>query len=173
MLVTFTFYAILLFFSIYDTVYVLLLNNPFLDAELLTASRIGQKRMLDKRAKQKIINKFKTHETDTGSSQVQIAILTEEIKQLAEHLKKHKHDNSSRRGLLKKVAERRRLLKYLQKEDTEGFKELTKKLKLDIAKKMIVDEEEKLRREQELMAAKEEKEEAKELAAKEKEEAEE
>ncbi|MBI4812741.1 30S ribosomal protein S15 [Candidatus Falkowbacteria bacterium] len=127
--------------------------------------------MLDKKVKQKIINKFRVHETDTGSSQVQIAILSEEIKQLAEHLKKHKHDNSSRRGLLKKVAERRRLLKYLQKEDAEGFKELAKKLKLDIAKKMIADEEEELRREQELMEEREEKEEAKELAAKEKEEA--
>lgn len=129
----------------------------------------GNKFMLDKKVKQKIINKFKVHDTDTGSSQVQIAILTEEIKQLAEHLKKHKHDHSSRRGLLKKVAERRRLLKYLQKEDTDGFKELTKKLKLDIAKKMVADEEEELRREQELMEEREEKEEAKELAAKKKE----
>ncbi len=57
--------------------------------------------MLDKKIKQKIINKFKIHETDTGSSQVQIAILSEEIKQLTDHLKKHNHDHSSRRGLLK------------------------------------------------------------------------
>ena len=60
--------------------------------------------MLDKKAKQKIINKFRTHASDTGSSQVQIAILSEEIKQLAEHLKRHKHYHSSRRGLLKKVS---------------------------------------------------------------------
>jgi small subunit ribosomal protein S15 len=108
--------------------------------------------MLDKKVKQKIINKFRVHDNDTGSSQVQIAILTEEIRQLAEHLKKHKHDFSSRRGLLRKVSERRRLLKYLQKEDGEGFKELSKKLKLDIAKKMIDDEEEEKRKEAELMA---------------------
>jgi small subunit ribosomal protein S15 len=109
--------------------------------------------MLDKKIKQKIINKFKIHENDTGSSPVQIAILTEEIRQLAEHLKKHKQDHSSRRGLLRKVGERRRLLKYLQKEDGEMFKKMAKHLKLDIAKKMIEDEEEELRKEQELMAA--------------------
>lgn len=108
--------------------------------------------MLDKKLKQKVINKFKTHETDTGSSQVQIAILSEEIKQLAEHLKRHKHDHSSRRGLLKKVGERRRLLKYLQKENEEAFKELAKKLNLKIAKKMVEDEEERKRKEDELMA---------------------
>lgn len=107
--------------------------------------------MLDKKSKQKIINKFKAHDTDTGSSQVQIAILTEEIKRLAEHLKLHKHDHSSRRGLLKKVGERRKLLKYLQKEDEQAFKDLAQKLKLDIAKKMIADEEEEKRKEEELM----------------------
>lgn len=98
--------------------------------------------MLDKKAKEKIIKKFRVHETDTGSSQVQIAILTEEIKELTEHLQKHKHDFSSRRGLLKKVGERRKLLKYLQKEDAEAFKNLAKKLKLKIAKKLIKEEEE-------------------------------
>jgi small subunit ribosomal protein S15 len=111
--------------------------------------------MLDKKAKQRIINKFKVHDTDTGSTQVQIAILTEEIAQLSEHLKMHKHDHSSRRGLLKKVGERRKLLKYLQKEDENSFMELAKKLKLKIAKKMIEDEEEKLRIEQELLAKQE------------------
>jgi len=111
--------------------------------------------MLEKKVKQKIINKFKVHESDTGSTQVQIAILTEEIKLLAEHLKRHKHDHSSRRGLLKKVGERRRLLKYLQKEDENAFNELAKKLKLKIAKKMIDDEQEKLRLEQELLAQQE------------------
>jgi len=109
--------------------------------------------MLDKKAKQKIINKFKVHDTDTGSSQVQIAILTEEIKQLADHLKRHKHDYSSRRGLLKKVGERRRLLKYLQKENEGMFKDLAKKLNLKIAKKMVEDEEEAKRKEEEIMAA--------------------
>jgi small subunit ribosomal protein S15 len=111
--------------------------------------------MLDKKVKQKIINKFKVHPSDTGSTQVQVAILTEEIKQLAEHLIRHKHDHSSRRGLLKKVGERRRLLKYLQKEDEQSFNDLAKKLKLKIAKKMIEDEQEKLRLEQELLARQE------------------
>jgi small subunit ribosomal protein S15 len=105
--------------------------------------------MLNKDQKKKIIAKFKTHENDTGSSQVQIAILTEEVKRLTEHLKSHKHDHSSRRGLLRKVGERRRLLKYLQKEDEKSFAELAKKLKLKIAKKMIEDEElEKIRLEE-------------------------
>jgi len=120
--------------------------------------------MLDKKAKQKIINKFKIHATDTGSSQVQIAILTEEIKQLTEHLKKHKHDHSSRRGLLKKVGERRRLLKYLQKEDKKAFDELAKALKLRIAKKMIEDEEARQKIEDEILAKQELKAEAAEAA---------
>lgn len=111
--------------------------------------------MLDKKSKQRIINKFKVHESDTGSTQVQIAILTEEINQLTEHLKNHKHDHSSRRGLLKKVGERRRLLKYLQKEDEQSFADLAKRLKLKIAKKMIEEEEEKLRQEQEILAKEE------------------
>ena len=108
--------------------------------------------MLDKKAKQRIINRFKTHATDTGSPQVQIAILTEEIKQLTEHLKQHKHDHSSRRGLLRKVGERRRLLKYLQKENEQSFIDLATKLKLKIAKKMIDDEEQRRREEEALMA---------------------
>jgi len=106
--------------------------------------------MLDKKAKQKIIAKIRVHENDTGSPQVQIAILSEEIKQLAEHLKQHKHDHSSRRGLLKKVGERRKLLKYLQKEDDKAFNELTAKLKLKIAKKMQAEEERKRLLEEEL-----------------------
>ena len=108
--------------------------------------------MLDKKAKTRIINKFKVHDTDTGSTSVQVAILTEEIKQLSDHLKDHKQDHSSRRGLLKKVSERRRLLKYLQKEDEKKFQEIAKKLKLKIAKKMIADEDEKRRIEAELEA---------------------
>ncbi len=123
-----------------------------MDRALSTLSRLRKKYvMLDKKKKQQIINKFKIHENDTGSPQVQIAILTEEIKQLTNHLKEHKHDHSSRRGLLKKVGERRRLLKYLQKEDEKSFKDLAKSLKLKIAKKMIEDEEEKKRIEQELL----------------------
>jgi len=103
--------------------------------------------MLDKKNKEKIIKKFRVHDTDTGSSQVQIAILTEEIKELTEHLKKHKHDFSSRRGLLKKVGERRKLLKYLQKENAEQFKELSEKLKLKISQKLIEEEEEEKKKE--------------------------
>ena len=108
--------------------------------------------MLDKKTKQRIINKYKTHDNDTGSAPVQIAILTKEIKDLSDHLKDHKKDHSSRRGLLKKVGERRRLLKYLQKENEDQFKEITKKLKLKIAKKMIEEEEEKRRLEEEMLA---------------------
>lgn len=107
--------------------------------------------MLDKKAKQRLINRFKVHDTDTGSPQVQIAILTEEITQLTEHLKKHKQDHSSRRGLLRKVGERRRLLRYLQREDEKAFMEIAQKLKLRIAKKMIADEEERKRIEEEIM----------------------
>ncbi len=107
--------------------------------------------MLDKKVKQRLINRFKVHETDTGSPQVQIAILTEEITQLTEHLKKHKQDHSSRRGLLRKVGERRRLLRYIQREDEKAFLDLAQKLKLRIAKKMIADEEERKRIEEEIM----------------------
>lgn len=103
--------------------------------------------MLDKKAKEKIIKKFRVHDTDTGSPQVQIAILTEEIKELTEHLKKHKHDFSSRRGLLKKVGERRKLLKYLQKESAEQFLDLAEKLKLKIAIRLREEEEEEKKKE--------------------------
>lgn len=119
--------------------------------ELSPISDRGKNKMLEKNVKQRIIKRFRTHENDTGSTEVQIAILTEEIKQLTDHLKSHKQDHSSRRGLLKKVGERRRLLKYLQKENEESFAELAKKLKLKIAKKMIEDEEEKKRLEEEIL----------------------
>lgn len=109
--------------------------------------------MLDKKAKERIIKKYRVHETDTGSSQVQIAILTEEIKELTEHLKIHKHDFSSRRGLLKKVSERRKLLKYLQRENAEQFKILAEKLKLKIAKKLQEEEEERRRQEKDYIEA--------------------
>lgn len=125
-------------------------------------TRLGTKKMLEKSLKAKIIKKFRVHEGDTGSTQVQIAILTEEIAQLAEHLKIHKHDHSSRKGLLKKVGERRRLLKYLQKEDEKSFIDVTKKLKLKIAKKFIEEEEKKKAEEEALMASDMEKEEEEE-----------
>lgn len=86
--------------------------------------------MLNKDKKAKIIKKFRTHDADTGSPQVQIAILSEEVKELTAHLKTHRKDFSSRRGLLKKVAERRRLLKYLEREDAKAYGELVEALGL-------------------------------------------
>jgi small subunit ribosomal protein S15 len=86
--------------------------------------------MLDKKQKERIIQKYKTHESDTGSPQVQIAILTAEIKDLTQHLLGHKKDFSSRRGLLRKVSERRRLLKYLEREEKKEFERLVEALKL-------------------------------------------
>ena len=86
--------------------------------------------MLDKKKKDRIIEKYKTHKNDTGSPEVQIAILTAEIKELTEHLKEHKKDYSSRRGLIKKVAQRRRLLHYLQRENSDSYEDIAKKLKI-------------------------------------------
>lgn len=86
--------------------------------------------MLDRKKKDNIIKKFKTHDKDTGSPEVQIAILSEEIRELTDHLKKHKHDFSSRRGLLRKVSLRRKLLRYLKKESEARYEELAKKLKI-------------------------------------------
>lgn len=91
--------------------------------------------MLTKQQKERIIAKYKTHEKDTGSPQVQIAILTAEIKDLTKHLREHKKDFSSRRGLVKKVTERRRLMKYLEREDKKAFETLVDALKLRIASK--------------------------------------
>lgn len=88
--------------------------------------------MLDKKKKQRIIEKFKTHKNDTGSSEVQIAILTEEIKDLTKHLRENKKDYSSRRGLLAKVSLRHRLLRYLEREDEKRFNKLIKTLGLKI-----------------------------------------
>ncbi len=85
---------------------------------------------LGKEEKQKIIEEYKVHENDTGSSEVQLAILTQEINNLTEHLKAHKKDFHSRRGLLKKVGRRRRLLEYLKTKDTERYKKLIKNLGL-------------------------------------------
>jgi len=86
--------------------------------------------MLDKKRKDAVIKKFKTHASDTGSAEVQIAILSEEIKELTEHLKSHKKDFSSRRGLLRKVGLRRRLLRFLEKDNYTSYENLVKKLKL-------------------------------------------
>ena len=98
--------------------------------------------MLDKKKKQRVIEKFKTHKNDTGSSEVQIAILTEEVKELTKHLREHKKDVSSRRGLLAKVSLRHKLLRYLEREDEKRFLKLVKILKLKIARKERLDIEE-------------------------------
>ena len=86
--------------------------------------------MLPAKEKQKIILKFKVHETDTGSADVQIAVLTEEIKRLSDHLKTHRKDNHSRRGLLKMVSKRKSLLDYLMRQDPKRYLQVTKKLGL-------------------------------------------
>jgi small subunit ribosomal protein S15 len=80
--------------------------------------------------KGRIVSEYKTHEGDTGSPQVQIALLTERINQLTEHFQTHKKDNHSRRGLLKMVSQRRSLLDYLKRRDIEGYHELIGKLGL-------------------------------------------
>ena len=81
-------------------------------------------------AKAKTIEQFKTHEKDTGSADVQIALLTDKINRLTEHLQKNKKDHSSRRGLLIMVGQRRRLLDYLHTTDVARYQAVTKKLKL-------------------------------------------
>jgi small subunit ribosomal protein S15 len=86
--------------------------------------------MLTIKEKQALIKKFQVHKDDTGSPEVQIAILTREIEQVSEHLKEHRKDNHSRRGLLKMVGNRRRLLRYLRGEDEKRYEKLVDKLKL-------------------------------------------
>jgi small subunit ribosomal protein S15 len=85
---------------------------------------------LTKEAKQEIITKHGGSEADTGSTQVQVAMLTQRINELTEHLRVHKQDHGSRRGLLKLVGRRRRFLNYLQKHDLEGYRALIKELGL-------------------------------------------
>ncbi len=85
---------------------------------------------LNKEIKTKVITDYHRHETDTGSPEVQVAILTSRILQLTEHLRSHKHDESSRRGLLKLVGQRRRLLAYLRRNDYQRYLALTEQLKL-------------------------------------------
>ena len=85
---------------------------------------------MTKERKQEIISTYKREEKDTGSPEVQIALLTERINELTEHLKVHKKDNHSRRGLLKMVGARRSLLKYLSDKDVERYREIVAKLGL-------------------------------------------
>lgn len=86
--------------------------------------------MISKEVKEKIINDYKLSEKDTGSPEVQIAILTHRINGLNEHLKDHKKDHHSRRGLLKMVGTRRNLLRYLQKKDIERYRSLIERLNI-------------------------------------------
>ncbi len=86
--------------------------------------------MLKKEEKTKLISKYGKTEKDTGSSEVQIALLTEQIKKLTEHLKTHSKDNNSRRGLLKMVSKRKKLLNSLQKESVRRYNKLAKSLNL-------------------------------------------
>ena len=80
--------------------------------------------------KREIVGKFGTDETDTGKTEVQIALLTRRINDLTQHLREHKHDHHSRRGLLMLVGRRRRFLNYLQKKDLEGYRSLIRELGL-------------------------------------------
>ncbi|MFC4354465.1 30S ribosomal protein S15 [Chryseomicrobium palamuruense] len=80
--------------------------------------------------KNELINEYRTHESDTGSPEIQIAILTEEINSLNEHLRTHKKDHHSRRGLFKMVGRRRNLLKYLRETEVQRYRELIAKLGL-------------------------------------------
>ena len=83
-----------------------------------------------KELKEKIVGDYKTHNTDTGSSQVQVALLTQRITELTEHFKVHKKDNNSRRGLLQMVSRRRKLLDYLRRTNINEYHEIIKKLGL-------------------------------------------
>ena len=85
---------------------------------------------MDKEKKKEIIEKFEHHEGDTGSTEVQVAVLTERINQLTGHMVANKHDYHTERGLLKLIGQRRRLLAYLSKEDTDRYNKLIRKLGL-------------------------------------------
>jgi small subunit ribosomal protein S15 len=85
---------------------------------------------LNKETKTKVIDEYQRHQTDTGSPEVQVAILTNRITQLTDHLRVHSHDESSRRGLLKLVGQRRRLLAYIRRNDFARYRALTERLNI-------------------------------------------
>lgn len=85
---------------------------------------------LTREVKERILEKYKTHDGDTGSPEVQIALLSQRINDLTEHFKTHKKDNHSRRGLLKMVSQRRRLLDYLKRKDIERYHQIVNRLGL-------------------------------------------
>ena len=86
--------------------------------------------MIQKEKKQSIISEYRTHESDTGSPEVQIAVLTERIRELTEHLKEHPKDHHSRRGLFMLVGQRRGLLDYVKKNDIDEYRALLEKLNI-------------------------------------------
>jgi small subunit ribosomal protein S15 len=86
--------------------------------------------LLDAQVKQQIVEEYRLHDKDTGSSEVQIALLTSRINELTEHLRSHKHDYHSQRGLMKLVGQRRRLLEYVNREDVSRYRSLIKRLNL-------------------------------------------
>jgi len=86
--------------------------------------------MLKTQKKKKVIEEFKVHDTDTGSAEVQVAVLTTRINQLAEHMKANKQDQHSRRGLMKLIGQRKRLLAYINKQDVERYRSLIARLGL-------------------------------------------
>jgi len=96
---------------------------------IISAQR-RRKMVLAKNAKQGIVKDFAEHEKDTGSCSVQVALLTNRINNLTEHFKAHKKDYNSRVGLLRLVSQRKRLLEYLRRENTDKYRELVQKLKL-------------------------------------------
>ena len=85
---------------------------------------------ITKKSKQEIISKFATNEKDTGSAEVQIAVISERIKNLTDHFKNHNHDNHSKRGLIALVNKRKKLLSYLSKKNNSKYLEIIKKLKI-------------------------------------------
>lgn len=107
--------------------------------------------MLSKKEKDAIIAQFKTRQGDTGSAPVQIALLTKEIELLTGHLRTHKKDFSSRRGLIKKVSQRRRLLKFLEQDKVELFEDMIKRLKLRRPAKITAIEEDIRQEEDEML----------------------
>lgn len=85
---------------------------------------------MDKAEREAVIGEYRTHEGDTGSTEIQVALLTTQINMLTDHLRIHKHDESTRRGLLKMVGRRRRLLRYLNREDVGRYRSLISRLGL-------------------------------------------
>jgi small subunit ribosomal protein S15 len=90
----------------------------------------NQEKVLDKAEREAVIGEYRTHEGDTGSTEIQVALLTTQINMLTDHLRIHKHDESTRRGLLKMVGRRRRLLRYLNREDVGRYRSLISRLGL-------------------------------------------